>query len=58
MHLRKEPERDQSRDRDARATKIIERARKMPLGHQRSDALREAGRLRIAAELDRWLSEK
>jgi hypothetical protein len=58
MHLRKDPEPDQSRDWDARATKVIEHARKMPLGHQRSDALREAGRLRIAAEMDRWLSAK
>jgi hypothetical protein len=58
MHLRKEPELEQSRDWDARATKVIEHARKMPLGQQRSDALREAGRLRIAAEVDRWLSAK
>ena len=53
-----EPEPVQSRDWDVRATKIIEQARKMPLGHQRSDALREAGRLRIAAEMGRWLSAK
>jgi hypothetical protein len=58
MFVRKELEPLQSRDWDARATKIIEHARKMPLGHQRSDALREAGRLRIAAEMDRWLSAK
>jgi hypothetical protein len=30
----------------------------MPLGHQRTDALKEAGRLRIAAETNRWLSTK
>ena len=37
---------------------MIAEARKMPLGHRRSDALGEAGRLCIAAEMDRWLSTK
>jgi hypothetical protein len=37
---------------------VIAEARKMPLGQQRSDALGEAGRLRIAAEMNRWLSTK
>jgi hypothetical protein len=58
MIVLKELEPADSRDGDARATKTIEQARKMPLGHQRSDALREAGRLRIAAEINRWLSTK
>jgi hypothetical protein len=58
MRIEKElTEPDQSRDWDARATKVIEHARKMPSGHQRSDALREAGRLRIAAELGRRLAK-
>jgi hypothetical protein len=48
----------QSHDWDARATKMIAEARKMPLGQRRSDALGEAGRLRIAAEMKRWLSTK
>jgi hypothetical protein len=48
----------QSHDWDARATEVIAEARKMPLGRQRSDALGEAGRLRIAAEMNRWLSTK
>jgi hypothetical protein len=48
----------QSQDWDARATEVIAEARKMPLGQQRSDALGEAGRLRIAAEMKRWLSTK
>jgi hypothetical protein len=48
----------QSRDWDARATDVIAEARKMPLGQRRSDALGEAGRLRIAAEMNRWLSIK
>jgi hypothetical protein len=48
----------QSNDWDARATEVIAEARKMPLGQRRSDALGEAGRLRIAAEMNRWLSIK
>jgi hypothetical protein len=48
----------QSHDWDARATKVIAQARKMPLGQRRSDALDEAGRLRIAAEMNRWLPTK
>ena len=52
------PQSAQSHDWDARATKVIAEARKMPPGQQRSDALGEAGRLRIAAEMKRWLSTK
>jgi hypothetical protein len=48
----------QSHDWDARAADAIAEARKMPLGQRRSDALGEAGRLRIAAEINRWLSTK
>ena len=48
----------QSHDWDARATEVIAEARKLPLGQQRSDALGEAARLRIAAEMYRWLSAK
>jgi hypothetical protein len=48
----------QSHDWDVRATEVIAEARKMPLGQRRSDALGEAGRLRIAAEMKRWLSTK
>ena len=48
----------QSHEWDARATEVIAEARKMPPGQRRSDALGEAGRLRIAAEMNRWLSTK
>ena len=51
-------EQPDSRFWDDRATKVIEEARKMPLGERRRAALREAGRLRIAAEVNRWLSAK
>jgi hypothetical protein len=47
-----------SRFWDDRATEVIAEARKMPLGERRRAALREAGRLRIAAELNRWLANK
>jgi hypothetical protein len=52
------PQSAQGQDWDLRATKVIAEARKMPLGQRRSDALDEAGRLRIAAEMKRWLSTK
>jgi hypothetical protein len=47
-----------SRVWDDRATEVIAEARKMPLGDRRRAALREAGRLRIAAETYRWLATK
>jgi hypothetical protein len=47
-----------SRVWDNRATEVIAEARKMPLGDRRRAALREAGRLRIAAETYRWLATK
>ena len=37
---------------DGRATEVIAQARKMPLGQRRRAALREAGRLRTAAEIN------
>jgi hypothetical protein len=49
---------DSPRVLDDRATEVIMEARKMPLGERRCAALREAGRLRIAAEINRWLSTK
>jgi hypothetical protein len=47
-----------SRVWDNRATEVIAEARKMPLGDRRRAALREAERLRIAAETYRWLATK
>jgi hypothetical protein len=47
-----------SRAWDERAIEVISEARKMPPGEQRRAALREAGRLRIAAEVNRWLATK
>jgi len=50
--------RSDSRVWDERATEVIAEARKLPMGERRRAALREAGRLRIAAELNRWLTNK
>jgi hypothetical protein len=47
-----------SRVWDDRATEVIAEARNMPFGERRRAALREAGRLRIAAEMNRWLAAK
>ena len=47
-----------SRVWDDRATEVIAQARKMPLGEGRRAALREAARLRIAAEMNRWLTTR
>ena len=47
-----------SRFWDDRVTEVIAEARKMPLGERRRAALREAGRLRIAAEMNRWPATK
>jgi hypothetical protein len=47
-----------SRVWDNRAMEVIAEARQMPLGERRRATLREAGRLRIAAETYRWLATK
>jgi hypothetical protein len=58
MTVKKAEHSPDSRFWDDRATEVIAEARKMPLGEQRRAALREAGRLRIAAEINRWLANK
>jgi hypothetical protein len=47
-----------SRVWDDRAAAVIAEAREMPPGARRRAALREAGRLRVAAALFRWLTNK
>jgi hypothetical protein len=47
-----------SRVWDNRAMEVIAEARQMPVGEKRRAALREAGRLRIAAETYRGLATK
>jgi hypothetical protein len=47
-----------SRVWDQRAAEVIAEAREMPPGVRRRAALREAGRLRVAAALFRWLTNR
>jgi hypothetical protein len=57
--LEQETERpSESRVWDDRAAAVIAEAREMPPGARRRAALREAGRLRVAAALFRWLTNK
>jgi hypothetical protein len=57
--LEQETERaSESRVWEDRAAEVIAQAREMPPGARRRAALREAGRLRVAAALFRWLTNK
>jgi hypothetical protein len=57
--LEQETERaSDSRVWEDRAAEVIAQAREMPPGVRRRAALREAGRLRVAAALFRWLTNK
>jgi hypothetical protein len=57
--LEQETERvSDSRVWEDRAAEVIAQAREMPPGTRRRAALREAGRLRVAAALFRWLTNK
>jgi hypothetical protein len=56
--VQKAQESPDSRSWDDRTTEVIAEARKMPLGERQNAALIEAGRLRIAAEMKRWLATK
>jgi len=47
-----------SRVWEERAAEVIAEAREMPPGERKRAALREAGRLRVAAALFRWLTNK
>jgi hypothetical protein len=47
-----------SRVWEDRAAEVMAQAREMPPGARRRAALREAGRLRVAAALFRWLTNK
>jgi hypothetical protein len=47
-----------SHDWDARASEALAQAKKLPSGLKRSEAIRKAGQLRIAADMKRWLTAK
>ena len=42
----------------ARAAQALARAKKLPPGSKRSEAIRKAGQLRYAAEMKKWLIPK
>jgi hypothetical protein len=42
----------------ARASDALAQAKKLPPGSKRSEALRKAGQLRIAADMKNWLTAK
>ena len=45
-------------DRAARASEALAQAKKLPPGLKRSEAIRKAGQLRIAADMKNWLMAK
>jgi hypothetical protein len=47
-----------SHDWAARAAAALAQAKKLPPGSMRSDAIRKAGQLRIAADMKKWLISK
>jgi hypothetical protein len=47
-----------SHDWAARAAQALAQAKKLPPGLKRSDAIRKAGQLRIAADMKNWLMVK
>jgi hypothetical protein len=47
-----------SHDWTARASEALAKAKKLPPGLKRSEAIRKAGQLRIAADMKNWLTAK
>ena len=47
-----------SHDWAARASQALAQAKKLPPGLKRSEAIRKAGQLRIAADMKNWLMAK
>jgi hypothetical protein len=47
-----------SHDWAARASAALAQAKKMPPGSMRSEAIRKAGQLRVAADMKKWLMSK
>jgi hypothetical protein len=45
-------------DWDARASEVLENAKKLPPGLKRTDAIKKAGQLRAAADMKGWLMAK
>jgi hypothetical protein len=55
-----EPTRNEVDDHDwaARAAEALAKAKKLPPGSMRCEAIRKAGQLRAAAEMKNWLMTK
>jgi hypothetical protein len=47
-----------SHDWDARASEALANAKKLPPGSKRTEAIRKAGQLRVAADMKSWLMVK
>jgi hypothetical protein len=45
-------------DWDARASEALANAKRLPPGSERSEAIKKAGQLRVAAEMKDWLTAK
>jgi hypothetical protein len=45
-------------DWDARASEALANAKRLPTGSERSEAIKKAGQLRIAANMKDWLTAK
>jgi hypothetical protein len=45
-------------DWDARASEALANAKRLPPGSERSEAIKKAGQLRIAANMKDWLTAK
>jgi hypothetical protein len=43
---------------DARASEALANAKRLPPGSERSEAIKKAGQLRIAADMKGWLTAK
>jgi hypothetical protein len=43
---------------DARASEALANAKRLPPGSERSEAIKKAGQLRIAADMKDWLTAK
>lgn len=55
-----EPTRSEVDEHDwaARAAEALAKAKKMPPGSMRCEAIRKAGQLRVAAQMKNWLTTK
>jgi hypothetical protein len=58
MNRRQKIRGEESHDWNARAQEALDEARKMPQGAARTEAMKKAGQLRVAAEMKELLSTR